>query len=293
MAKPHRHGGRPGGGGRDRGEHGRHGRPPRPGHGQSGNLGPRGDRLWLHGIHPVLAALANPERPSRRLLVTADVAERLGDRLEAALAKHEGRIRPEIVDRHALDNLMRGAVHQGIALEADPLPETFLADLLIRAEAAPESLLVVLDQVTDPHNVGAILRSAAAFGADAVITTERHAPGETPALAKAAAGALDLVPFIRIGNLARGLTDLKAAGYRCIGLAGEAERDIDAIPVPARRALVLGAEGAGMRRLTRDLCDDVVRIPMAARAYPGGALESLNVSNATAIALFALARPKP
>lgn len=278
--RPTRHGGKP--------SHGQQGhRPPAP------SLGPKGDRLWLHGIHPVLAALANPERPSRRLLVTADVAERLGERLQTALARHEGRIKAETVDRRSLDNLLRGAIHQGIALESDPLPETFLPDLIIRAEQAPESLLVALDQVTDPHNVGAILRSAAAFGADGVVTTERHAPGETAALAKAAAGALDLVPLVRAGNLARALADLKAANYRCIGLDSVADRTIDAIPVPAKRVLVLGAEGAGMRRLTRDLCDDVARIPMAARAYPGGALESLNVSNAAAIALFALARPKP
>jgi 23S rRNA (guanosine2251-2'-O)-methyltransferase len=236
--------------------------------------------------------LANPDRECRRLLVTADQAERLGHRLEAALSRHEGRVKPEIVERRALDHLLKGAVHQGMALEAEPLPEVFLADLVIRAEGRPESLLVVLDQVTDPHNVGAILRSAAAFGADGVVSTERHAPGETAALAKAAAGALDLVPFARVGNLARDLADLKAAGYRCIGLDGAAERGVDAIPVPARRALVFGAEGPGMRRLTRDMCDDLVRIPMAARAYGGGAIESLNVSNAAAVALFALARPR-
>ena len=160
------------------------------------------------------------------------------------------------------------------------------------AENAPESLMVALDQVTDPHNVGAILRSAAAFGADGVITTERHAPGETAALAKAAAGALDLVPLVRVGNLARALGELKEAHFRCIGLDGDAEPGIDTIPVPAKRVLVLGAEGSGMRRLTHDLCDDLARIPMAARAYAGGALDSLNVSNAAAIALFALARRK-
>ncbi len=256
------------------------------------SLGPRGDRLWLHGVHPVLAALGNPEREVRRLLVTADQAQRLGGRLEAALAGRNGHPAPEIVERRALDNLLRDAVHQGIAAEADPLPETFLEDLIIRTERRPDSLLVVLDQVTDPHNVGAVLRSAAAFGADGVVTTERHAPGETATLAKAAAGALDLVPVVRVGNLARALADLKAAGYRCIGLDSAAARGIDEIPVPERRALILGAEGPGMRRLTRDICDDLVRIPMTARAYGGGALESLNVSNAAAIGLYALTRPR-
>ena len=255
-------------------------------------LGPKGDRLWLHGVHPVLAALGNPDRQARRLLITAEQAERLGPRLAAALAGRDGQPKPEIVERRALDNLLRDAVHQGIALEAEALPEVFLQDLLIKAESRPASLLVVLDQVTDPHNVGAILRSAAAFDADGVVTTERHAPGETAALTKAAAGALDLVPLVRVGNLARALADLKEAGYRCLGLDGAAEREIDAIPIPSHRALVLGAEGPGMRRLTRDSCDELVRIPMAARAYGGGALESLNVSNATAVALFALSRPR-
>ena len=274
MAK-HFHRGRPGGQDRRRG---------------GPSLGPRGDRLWLHGVHPVLAALGNPDRGLRRLLVTAEQAERLKDRLQGALAARNGQPKPEIVDRRALDDLLKGTVHQGIAVEAEPLPEVFLEDLLIRAESKPQSLLVVLDQVTDPHNVGAILRSAAAFGADGVVTTERHAPGETSALAKSAAGALDLVPLVRVGNLARALADLKEAGYRCIGLDSDAERAIDEIAVPERRALVLGAEGPGMRRLTRDSCDDLVRIPMAVHVYGGGALDSLNVSNATAIALYALTR---
>jgi 23S rRNA (guanosine2251-2'-O)-methyltransferase len=276
----------PGGQGSDR-------RPGRSRRGRSADdPGAPGDRLWLHGVHPVLAALANPERQCRRLLVTQEQAERLGPRLEAALARHEGRLVPETADRAALDRLLRGAVHQGIALEAEPLPEAFLQDLVIRAESRPASLLVVLDQVTDPHNVGAVLRSAAAFGADGVVTTERHAPGETAALAKAAAGALDLVPLVRVGNLARSLGELKEAGFLCIGLDGHAETTIDAMPAPPRRALVLGAEGTGLRRLTRDICDVLARIPMAARAYGGGALDSLNVSNAAAVALFALTRQR-
>jgi 23S rRNA (guanosine2251-2'-O)-methyltransferase len=236
--------------------------------------------------------LGNPDRGVRRLLITAEQAGRLGARLERVLAARSGHPKPEIVERRALDDLLRGAVHQGVALEAEPLPEIFLEDLLIWAASRAQSLLVVLDQVTDPHNVGAILRSAAAFGADGVITTERHAPGETAALAKAAAGALDLVPLVRVGNLARAIADLKEAGYRCIGLDGAAERAIDEVAVPERRALILGAEGPGMRRLTRDSCDDLVRIPMAARTYGGGALDSLNVSNAAAVALYALSRPR-
>jgi 23S rRNA (guanosine2251-2'-O)-methyltransferase len=254
--------------------------------------GPRGDRLWLYGVHPVLAALANPERVCRRLLLTPDLAQRLADRLAAAQARRQPPVPVESVERPALDSLLREAVHQGIALEADPLPETFLGDILIKAQARTDSLLVVLDQVTDPHNVGAILRSAAAFGADGVLTTARHAPGETAALAKAAAGALDLVPLVRVGNLARALADLKEAGYCCIGLDGAAEQPIDAVPAPPRRALVLGAEGPGMRRLTRDCCDVLARIPLAPRPYGGDALDSLNVSNAAAVALFALARPR-
>ena len=123
--------------------HPRQNRPNRP---AGPNLGPRGDRLWLHGIHPVLAALANPDRPSRRLLLTAEASERLGDRLAAALEAREGRPRPEIVDRRGLDSLLRGAVHQGIALECDPRPETFLADVVIKAEPAPESLIATLER---------------------------------------------------------------------------------------------------------------------------------------------------
>ncbi len=282
MAKPH-----------DRNRRGA-GFPPRRPRDAGPSLGPRGDHLWLYGVHPVLAALANPERPVRRLLVTAELAQRLGPRLDAALRREGGRTKPQVTDRTALDTLLRGAVHQGIALETDPLPETFIEDLLIRLRERPAALLVVLDQVTDPHNVGAIMRTAAAFGADAVITTERHAPGETAALAKAAAGALDLVPLVRVGNLARAMADIKADGIACIGLDGTATMAIDAAAPGPRIALVLGAEGAGLRRLTRDTCDLLVRIPMAARRYgDAGSLDSLNVSNAAAVALYALTRSTP
>lgn len=237
-------------------------------------------RFW--GRHAVAAALANPEREVARLWATREAAAELD---------LPGSIPVTYADVADLGRMVpRDAPHQGVVAEVERLPERLLADLL--DEAQDGRPLLVLDHVTDPHNVGAILRSAAAFGADGVVTTERHAPGETSALAKAAAGALDLVPLVRVGNLARGLADLKEAGYLCIGLDSQAGQDVDEVPVPDRRALVLGAEGAGMRRLTRDVCDVLVRIPMATRAYGGEAFDSLNVSNAAAIALFALTRPR-
>jgi 23S rRNA (guanosine2251-2'-O)-methyltransferase len=247
-------------------------------------LGPNGDRLWLHGVHPVLAALGNPDRTARRLLITSELAERLGPRLDGALAARNGQLKPEIVERRALDNLLREAVHQGIALEADPLPEAFLQDLMIKAESRPESLLVVLDQVTDPHNVGAVLRSAAVFGALAVIMQDRHAPESTGVLAKSASGALEAVPLVRVVNLARALDTLKEAGFWCLGLDAAAPTPIEAISPAAKRALVLGAEGAGLRRLVREACDEVARIDGP------GPMTSLNVSNAAAVALYALSR---
>ncbi len=238
---------------------------------------PRGTS-WLYGVHAVAAALANPQRRLRRLLMTAEA--------QAAMAERQPPpwpIGPEPVERVRLDTLLgRDAVHQGVALLADVLGSPALAQALER----PGPVLV-LDQVTDPRNVGAILRCAAAFRAACVIVQERNAPEETGALAKAASGALETVPLLRAVNLARTLIALKAAGFWTIGLDAGARPLSGASLAQRRVALVLGAEGEGLRRLTRETCDELAGIAM-----PGGgaALDSLNVAAATAVALYELNR---
>jgi 23S rRNA (guanosine2251-2'-O)-methyltransferase len=236
--------------------------------------GPAGT-VWIYGIHPVAAALKNPARRLRRLVLTAEA--------EATLAQHVPQpfsVAGERAERGRLDHLLGpDAVHQGAALLADPLPQPPLTHILER----PGPLLV-LDQVTDPRNVGAILRSAAAFGVAGVITQDRNAPEETGALAKAASGALETVPLIRAVNLARTLVALKAANVWCVGLAANAPALRGTAFADRRVALVLGAEGTGMRRLTRDTCDE-----LAGLATPGD-MESLNVSVAAAVSLYELTR---
>jgi len=231
----------------------------------------RGGGLWLYGRHAVLAALGNPRRTVRRVLV-ARGADPLPDGLFPAA---------EPAAREAIDAVLGpGAVHQGIAAEVEPLEQPAIEDIAAGAGA----LLVALDQVTDPQNIGAVLRSAAVFGAAAVILPDRHSPEETGALAKAASGALEQVPLIRVVNLVRALEGLKQAGFWCLGLDSEADTPIEQAPHAPRRVVVMGAEGAGLRRLTRETCDVLVRI-----GGPGG-LASLNVSNAAAVALYALSR---
>jgi 23S rRNA (guanosine2251-2'-O)-methyltransferase len=239
---------------------------------------------WLFGRHAVFAALANPYREILRLVATADAAARSeADLAKAQAARGGAAYALEIVDRQTLDaSLPRGAVHQGVAALVSPLPDSDLASVL-PAEPAP-ALVVVLDQVTDPHNVGAVLRSSVAFGAQAVIVTERHAPEETGTLGKAASGALEHIALLRVVNLVRALEELKQAGFWVVGLAGEAEQTLAAAKLSGRIALVLGAEGDGLRRLTREHCDLLVRLPMQ------GEMTSLNVSNAAAVALYELAR---
>lgn len=269
------------------------GRQTRRGDGHSGGKRPRADAnpadrrgeaapargaAWIYGLHAVSAALGNPERRYLRLLTTAAAADHLPQ--PAA-----GTITPETVDRAVIDEILPpGAVHQGVALLAAALPEPHIEDIPARLAETPRALVVALDQVTDPQNVGAVLRSAAAFGATALLLTERHAPEATGALAKAASGGLEAVPIVRLTNLVRGLDTLKKEGFWVVGLDMDAPQTLAEADLPARCVLVLGAEGGGLRRLTRETCDMMVRIPM------GGAVESLNVSASAAVALYEWAR---
>ena len=229
-------------------------------------------RLWGH--HAVEAALRNPARSHHKLWATRDAIAGLDGELPTDFPV-------EYADNPDLDRLVaRDAPHQGLVLDCAALEDVFLADVMDGDAARP---LVVLDQVTDPHNVGAIMRSAAAFGAAAIVTQDRHAPPEGGALAKAASGALEILPWVRVVNLARALEEMAEEGYWRIGLAGEAEATLaDALPAGAV-ALVLGAEGPGMRHNIAGHCDALARLPI------GEAVESLNVSNAAAVALYAAA----
>ena len=225
-------------------------------------------RFW--GRHAVAAALANPERAIVRIWATREAA---------AEYDIDGAVPVTFADVADLGRMVpRDAPHQGIVAEVERLDDILLADLLDLAE--DRRPLLVLDQVTDPHNVGAILRSAAAFGALGIVTQDRHAPPESGALAKAASGALETMPWVRVVNLARALDDMAEAGFWRIGLSGGAEMNLADALGPPRIALVLGAEGEGMRQNTEAHCDALARLPIAG-------IESLNVSNAAAVALYA------
>jgi 23S rRNA (guanosine2251-2'-O)-methyltransferase len=244
-----------------------------------------GGGRWLYGRHAVAAALANPARRWRRLAVLATQQEEGRALITAARATHGGDGDPlRVLDRNGFAALLpEDAVHQGLALEVEALEPPDLDDLLRGAAMAPRAVIVVLDQVSDPHNVGAILRAAAAFGANSVIVAAHGAAPATGALAKAASGALELVPLVPVINLARTLDQLKEAGFWCCGLDERAEKTLAALDLGARVALVLGAEGDGLRRLVRESCDYLARLPTSA------AMPSLNVSTAAAIALYQLA----
>jgi len=226
----------------------------------------------LYGWHTVAAALANPKRNVRKITATENAARRL---TEEGLTLP---VTPEIVRPEAIAaRLSPDAVHQGLLVEADPLPSPDLEDL----EAA--GTVLVLDQITDPHNVGAILRTAAAFAVKAVITTARHSPEATGVLAKSASGALDLIPIVAVQNLARALDALKERGFLTVGLDSDGETDLSQAALREPLALVLGAEGKGLRQLTAQTCDIRARLDLP------GAIKSLNVSNAAAVALYAAA----
>lgn len=227
--------------------------------------------VYLYGIHTVRAALDNPQREKRALLATPNARARLEE------LGGTGKVPVTETTPKELDKLLGGeAVHQGVALEVERVNRFALEDF------SRLRLVVVLDQITDPHNVGAILRTACAFGADAVLATARYAPRETGVMAKAASGALDLVPLIEVRNLADALETLKTRGLTVIGFDSEAPEPLRARSEAVPTAIVLGAEGKGLRQRTRELCDEMVRLEMP------GPIKSLNVSNAAAIALFAV-----
>ncbi|HEV2154644.1 23S rRNA (guanosine(2251)-2'-O)-methyltransferase RlmB [Bradyrhizobium sp.] len=223
----------------------------------------------LYGWHTVTMALQNPARRIRKLTLTENAAKRLADE------NIQTRIAPEIVRPQEIDRLLSpDAVHQGLLAEADPLPSPDIEDL------AQEGIVLVLDQITDPHNVGAILRSAAAFAVKAIVTTARHSPEATGVLAKAASGALELVPMVTVQNLARALNELNDCGFQTVGLDSEGSEDLSDVTLREPLALVLGAEGKGLRQLTRETCSVVARLDMP------GEIKSLNVSNAAVLSLY-------
>lgn len=234
---------------------------------------PKGDTgggYWIYGWHAVEAALANPERSVKQLIASPIAREKL---------KLPNRKLPtlETMEPRAMDHLLGAdAVHQGIAALVQPLPTYVLEDVLHKESG----VIVILDQVSDPHNVGAILRSAAAFDAVGVIAPKDNSAPETATMAKAASGALDIVPRITVTNLASAMRELQQEGWWIIGLAGEATKELTDIKIGAKTVLVMGAEGKGMRRLTGECCDELARLPISPR------MESLNVSNAAVLALY-------
>lgn len=230
---------------------------------------PGRQRLW--GKHAVAAALDNPSRKVLRAWATREAA---------AYMQFPKDLPVTLAEAPDLGRLVPGeAPHQGVVIEVEPLEEAWLDELI--GDVSEKSILLVLDQVTDPHNVGAILRSAAAFGAIGIITQDRHSPPESGVIAKAASGALERVPWVRVVNLARTLEEIGEAGFWRVGLAGDSQTMLSEALGPPRIALVLGAEGAGLRLNTREHCDALARLPIT------DAVESLNVSNAAAIALYA------
>lgn len=228
--------------------------------------------LWLYGVHPVTAALQNPRRKIKEVWGVKNALEML---------KIPPQIPVKVVSREQIDTLVGlGAVHQGVVAKCDPLPNVAIEDVVRQVEKEDKVLFVILDQVFDPHNVGAILRSSAAFGVSAVIMPDANAPEESGVLAKSASGALEVMPLIRVSNLVRTMEYLKKQGFWCVGMDGYAEKSIGEDKLPSKCVIVMGSEGDGMRRLTAENCDYTVKLPMSR------VVESLNVSNACAIALY-------
>ncbi len=238
-------------------------------------------------MHAVAAALRNPARTCRRLQLTKDGTRRMEPQL-AEISRPGMAL--ETAEKEAIETqLPTGAVHQGILLHTEPLARVAL-EAITSDDAGNGGPLIVLDQVTDPHNVGAVLRSAAIFGAAGVIVPERNAPPLSGTLAKAASGAAEIVPLVRVTNLARALDQLAKRGYWRIGLDAAGDTLLADAQTDAKTVLVLGAEGAGLRRLTAEKCDVLCRLPMVSDSGRKAAVDSLNVSNAAAVALYELIR---
>ena len=233
--------------------------------------------LWIYGYHAVSAALKNSNRMAKRVLFLKDIL----DQVEPLFAHID--IKAEPLSRDQIAKVLPpGAVHQGIAALMSTLPSISIEDICRDARILPNALIIVLDRVSDPQNIGAIIRSASVLGAMAVIIQDRNAPQITGVIAKAASGGIEHVPLVRVTNLSRAMETLKKSGFWCIGLDSEAPTDLQQVKRSSHSVLVLGAEGAGLRRLVREQCDELVRIQGRAR------LTSLNVSNAAAVALYAL-----
>lgn len=242
---------------------------------KSGHSEAGGNRFWIYGFHASRAALSNPARRVRKIVATARALSEVGTELPAGVPV-------EPADPEAISKILpTGAVHQGLALLCEPLPAVNLEEALHKTPQG-HRIVAVLDQITDPHNEGAILRSAAAFGVSAIIVQNRHAPPESGALAKSASGALDIVPRVSVVNITRALEDLGRMNFWRIALAGDAKASLRDAARKGDIAIVLGAEGTGVRRLVRKTCDISAAIALS------GAVQSLNVSNAAAIALYEL-----
>lgn len=237
---------------------------------------------FVFGQHAVQEAWLNPERIVHDFFVTEKALAGFQETLEQGLTKDIKRPKPQIIEKSLLDKKLKGAVHQGIALTTDPLPEIFLQDLIIKTHKKSFATILILDQVTDPHNVGAIIRSASAFGADGIVMQRRHAPELSGVLVKVACGAVEHIPVVYEINLSRAIETLQNAGYSAIGLDEHTDQVIGKEAAAMKTALVLGAEGKGIRPSIKEQCNSLAKLPTQ------GAIQSLNVSNAAAVALYAV-----
>ena len=240
---------------------------------------------WIYGIHPVMAALANSKRTCLRIVISYTASTELEENIKIVCKKNKELPNIEKMNREQIGSLLSpGAVHQGLALLANPLKIVSIEDIIKETEGKENASVIILDQATDPKNVGAVMRSAAAFGASAVVLQDRHAPPLSGALSKAASGAVEWVTLIRVVNLARAISNLKHAGFWAAGLDSGADRTLAQADLSGRILLVLGAEGSGLRRLTRDTCDELLKVTVNEKS------DSLNLSNAATVALYELNR---